>query len=76
MVDTQALKDLIKEKGIKQSYIVEKLGLSRAGYYKKMTGASYFNSDEMYALCDILQIKSPKQKADIFFAKEGGKKSP
>ena len=47
-VNTQLLEKKIKESGIKVSFIIEKLGLSSEGFYKKKRGEIPFRIAEIY----------------------------
>lgn len=69
MVDTQLLDSKIESSGLKKSFIVEKLGLSRFGFDKKIKGINPFRVAEIYVLCDLLNI-SEEEKRKIFFADE------
>lgn len=64
MVNVQKLRGLMAEKGLNQREISKQLGIHEMTFGRKMkTGV--FNSDEMDALIDILDIKNP---VEIFFA--------
>lgn len=68
MTNTEALKLKIKEQGLKQGYIAEKLGLSSYGFAKKVNNMSEFKATEISLLCDLLKITSLKEKESIFFS--------
>lgn len=68
MTDTGLLTDKIDESGLKRSFIAEKLGLSPYGLSKKINNESEFKGSEIKLLCQILNIKSLKEKEAIFFA--------
>ncbi len=65
-VNTQLLDEKIKESGLKTTFIIEKLGLSANGFYKKKNGETNFRVSEVYVLCDLLHI-SEQEKNEIFF---------
>ena len=67
MVDTERLKEVIKEKGLKKQWIAEQLGLSRYGLQKKINGENEFLSSEVLNLCKLLDITSLEEKESIFF---------
>ena len=69
MVNTQLLDDKIESSGLKRGFIVDKLGLSRFGFDKKLKGQTPFRVAEIYVLCDLLNI-SESDKQAIFFADE------
>lgn len=68
MTNTEALKQKIKDQGLKQGYIADKLGLSAYGFANKVNNASEFKATEISLLCDILNITSLKEKESIFFS--------
>lgn len=68
-VNTQLLDDKITESGLKVSFIIEKLGLSHNGFYKKKNGVTPFRTAEVYVLCDLLRITDPEEKEKIFSPK-------
>lgn len=67
MVDTDKLRGIIAEKGYSQRKLAEELKLNETTFYRKMQRA-VFDSDEIYAMIQILGIKNP---TDIFFARAG-----
>ena len=73
MTDTQALLILIEHSGLKKGYIAKRLGLTTFGLQKKIENKSQFKAEEIKILCDVLEIKSLKDKERIFFAKDVGK---
>jgi len=68
MTNTEALKQKIKEQGLKQGYIADKMGLSAYGFAKKVNNVSEFKATEISLLCDLLNITSLKEKESIFFS--------
>ena len=68
MTDSLALRNKIEEKGLKYSYLAEKLGLSRNGFALKVDGKNEFKASEVTKLCEILGITSLREKERIFFA--------
>ncbi len=64
MIRVNELKGLIARKGISQRRVAQKMGITDKTFYNKMKMGK-FNSDEMQALIDILDIKNP---SEIFFA--------
>lgn len=69
MVDTERLKQLVEESGLRKCYICEKLGITRSGYFKKETGKSDFTASEIKVLKGLLKL-SNKDVADIFLAQK------
>lgn len=48
------LYDLIKQTGLKKSYIAEQLGMTPTTFWKKLSGQSTFTNAELYMLNVIL----------------------
>ena len=66
MIDTNALRGRIDEKGLSQARVAEKLGITPKTFYEKM-GRGVFGSDEVEIMIDILEIEDPVK---IFFVKK------
>ena len=66
MIDTNALKGLIVEKGYSQSDVAKRIGITPKTFYEKMS-KGIFGSDEMQIMVDMLEMNDP---AKIFFAKK------
>lgn len=65
-VNSALLDKKIEESGLKVSFIIEKLGLSHNGFYKKKNGITPFRASEVYVLCDLLKITDEGEKKLIF----------
>lgn len=66
MVNTDALRGLIAEKGLSQSDVAKRLGMTPKTFYTKMS-RKIFDSDEIEAMISMLQI--PLERCTrIFFA--------
>ena len=68
MTNTKLLGEKVKNSGLRTSYIVDSLGISRAGWYRKLNGKSPFTAEQIQIMCNILHITSLREKEDIFFA--------
>lgn len=68
MTDTELLRRVIRNSGLKYGYIAEKLGLSRAGLLLKVENKTEFKQSEIAQLSKILQL-SQQLKEDIFYSK-------
>lgn len=68
MTNTKELERIIKDSGLKKSYIAKTIGLSRQGLKNKIENRSPFTSTEISGLCELLKITSLKDKERIFFA--------
>lgn len=67
MVNSDLLKAKIKESGIKISYVAIQIGLTPAGFYKKLNNESEFKVSEIIALTRVLNLSSD-ERDEIFFA--------
>lgn len=66
MVDVEKLKDIIFRERLSQRQVAQYLGMSDKTFYNRMK-KGVFNSDEMYAMVELLHIDDPKS---VFFAKK------
>ena len=69
MTNTMLLEELIREAGLKKKYIAQRMGISPYSLAKKIRNESEFTSGQIDIFCDILKIKSPVRKCEIFLAK-------
>lgn len=67
MTDSHLLEQKIKAVGLTISAIAEKLGITRAGFYKKLNNDTEFKASEISKLSTILGLTS-KEREQIFFA--------
>lgn len=70
MTDTEELKSLIRDSGIKYVSIAKKLGITYYSLQKKIKNEREFKASEIAKLCDILRIENSTQKDQIFFKKK------
>lgn len=70
MTNTEELEMIIKESGLKKSYIAKAINLSRQGFKNKCENKSEFTSTEIASLCELLNITKLTDKERIFFAKQ------
>ena len=75
MTDSDALKALIKSRGLKLKYIADYLGLTSYGFALKLNNKQEFKTSEVAALCELLEIKSLKEKEALFFKQKDDLKS-
>ena len=68
MTNTELLAKRVKESGLRTAFIAEKLGISKAGWYRKLKGKSPFTAEQIQIMCEILHITSLREKEEIFFA--------
>ena len=67
MTNTNLLRKKIEESVLKRHFIAYKLGISITTLTAKINGTSEFNQTEIQTLCELLNIKSLKEKNSIFF---------
>ena len=67
MTNTLYLEEVIKNAGLKKSFLAEKCGITLQTFTNKMTNKSEFTASEIKILSDILKL-TPKQIKIIFFA--------
>ena len=60
------LRGKIAESGRTQAQIAADLGISPNTMTKKMNNRAEFNLSEVIKLCEILEIRSANEKAEIF----------
>ena len=65
MINTQLLDKKIEESGLYLKFIIDKIGLSRAGFDKKRKGKTPFRKAEIYVLRDLLKL-SEEEEDSIF----------
>lgn len=75
MTDSDALKKLIKSRGLKLKYVADYLGLTSYGFALKLNNKHEFKTSEVAALCELLEIKSLKEKEAFFFKSKDDLKS-
>ena len=68
MTNTTLLEKLIKDSGLKLSYIAAKLGITRQALYRKIKGLVQFTGPEIKAMCDLLNLQDWAEIKPVFFA--------
>ena len=66
MINTNALRGLIVEKGLSQKDVAEIIDITPKTFYEKMK-KGVFGSDEIETMIKLLDIENP---VEIFFAKK------
>lgn len=69
MTNSDLLKQVIDESGLKIGFIASFVGISRQLLWKKVNNLTPFNQYEIDKLCEVLKITSLRQKEAIFFAR-------
>ncbi len=67
MVDLNKLKTTIDDSGITIVSIAGKIGISREGLYKKLSGEAEFKASEIEKITEALRLSKEERDA-IFFA--------
>lgn len=70
MTDRDLLGSLIRDSGLKKTYIAKQLGISRTCLGNLLSGKSEFKESQMHKLCTILNLDDG-QRTSIFFANVG-----
>lgn len=68
MTNTTLLEKLIKDSGLKLSFIAEKLGITRQALHRKIKGLVQFTGPEIKALCELLNLQEWAKIKPVFFA--------
>lgn len=66
MVNSNMLKKKIDGSGMKIKYVAAQIGLTPAGFYKKINNKSEFKVSEVLALTRVLGLSS-NERDEIFF---------
>lgn len=74
MTNTELLKEAIENSGMSITFISDKMGISREGFYKKMNNLTEFKASEIMAFTEILGMSKEKRDC-IFFEDKGDFKS-
>ena len=59
-------------KGISKAELSDATGISKASLYRKINGISFFNSDEIVKIANVLRLPTDRI-VEIFFANEVSK---
>ena len=70
MANCEMLKELIEERGLKQRYIAQKMGVSDKKMHELLNGGRW-RLDEVVTFCTVMNL-SKKQREEIFFGQEVG----
>lgn len=67
MANMEMLRQCVDESGITKTALSQKMGLTRAGLLKKLSGATEFKASEILSISTILHL-SDKERDTIFFS--------
>ena len=65
MVDTEELRNVIKNRGLKYGYIASEMGLSLYGLQRKIDGITDFKAKEIVELTGILKLTKAQRDSII-----------
>lgn len=68
MVDTNKLKSRLTLAGYTQERLAKEAKMSLNSLNHKINGRKVFNCDEVDAVCEVLGISNPVEKAEIFLS--------
>lgn len=71
MTNKEMLEQAIRDKGLKKSFLAEKIGLTPAGFYNCLNNRAEFKASQINTLCELLGIEDLQTKEAIFFADFG-----
>ncbi len=69
MVNLTLLRNTINDSGVTIVSIAEKIGISREGLYKKLSGEAEFKASEIEKITSAMRL-SKEERDSIFFAQE------
>lgn len=67
MTNTKLLKEKIRQSGLKNGYLAERLGVSRTTFCALLRNESEFKASQIKTLCELLGIKDDETLKAIFF---------
>lgn len=67
MVQTDKLKQMIKDNGYTYTDIGRLIGVTYGNANKRFTNVAKFSADEVYTICKKLKIKDLETIEDVFF---------
>lgn len=70
MANCEMLKALIEERGLKQRFIAQSIGVSDKKMHELLNGGRW-RLDEVVAVCNVLNLNK-KQREEIFFGQKVG----
>ena len=66
MINVNLLKGKIVAAGYNQRGLAEKVGMSANSLNAKINGKKKFDTDEVFKICEALNITDPSEKCNIF----------
>jgi hypothetical protein len=68
MTNTELLEQYIRDSGLKKAKLADALGLTYAGFAKKVSGQTEFKASEISILSTMLGISNGEDRDRVFFA--------
>ena len=66
MTNAAMLNEKIDSSGLKKRYIAEKLHMTYANFWRMLEGGAEFKPSQINILCELLQIRDPEERKQIF----------
>jgi len=70
LTDTERLRKIIGDSGLKLEYIAKQLDITRFSLQKKLENVTEFKASEIQKMCEVLNIMDSELKEQIFFAQK------
>lgn len=74
MTDTVKLKEAIKSRGVKTTFLAKAVDMTPQGFFKKLNNSSDFKAWQMLKIVDVLHLSNDEAR-EIFFAQNVDGKS-
>lgn len=74
MIDKNLLRGAIARAGMTQEKLASAIGISQNTLSAKILGRSFFDTDEIDKICEVLSIVDNNEKASIFLASASRKR--
>lgn len=66
MTNTKLLLRKIDDSGLKHNYIAMRIGMTNAGFSRKLQTGTEFKPSQINVLCELLHIVDPAERKEIF----------
>ena len=74
MTNTALLEKAIRKSGLTKSTIAKEIGLTEKTLERRISGKSGFKASEINTLCNLLNLETPAEATEIFFAEPAKQK--
>jgi transcriptional regulator with XRE-family HTH domain len=62
----------LKSRGIKYSFIAEKIGVERSFFHRVLEGQDFLSAEAIYTIADILGVEADSLLARVYYSKDLG----